>query len=162
MTALPLNEESVTDSPESLVSVKSGAGSPSRITPSSSSRAVGVVRVSRVGDRDGERFVSPSEQRERIASACARDGLELPESGEERDVSGGAPVDRGHGLRGAVELVEAGRADVLVVAYFDRLVRSLSVQRDVLDRVERAGGGVVALDVGEVRSDTASRWLSST
>jgi hypothetical protein len=35
------------------------------------------VRVSRVGERDGERFVSPAEQRERIASACERDGLEL-------------------------------------------------------------------------------------
>ena len=33
-------------------------------------RAVGVVRVGRVGVREGERFVSPSEQRERIAAAC--------------------------------------------------------------------------------------------
>jgi hypothetical protein len=34
-------------------------------------RAVGVVRVSRVGDRDGERF-APKDQRERIASVCDR------------------------------------------------------------------------------------------
>jgi site-specific DNA recombinase len=65
-------------------------------------------------------------------------------------------------LRRAVELVEAHAAEVVVVAYFDRLVRSLPVQREVVERVEQAGGGIIAVDVGEVRADTASRWLSST
>src|SRR5207237_9392648 len=98
-------------------------------TPSASSRrAVGVVRVSRVGERDGESFVSPSEQRERIESACTRDGLTLSDVLEEPNVSGDAPLERHHGLRRAVERVEAGEADVIVVAYFDRLVRSLTVQ----------------------------------
>jgi site-specific DNA recombinase len=120
------------------------------------------VRVSRVGDRDGERFVSPTEQSERIAAACEHDGLVLAEVVQELDVSGGTPLERRAGLRRAVEMIEAGEAEVLVVAYFDRLVRSLQVQREVLERVERANGGVVALDVGEVRADTASRWLSST
>jgi hypothetical protein len=40
-------------------------------------RAVGIVRVSRTGGREGERFVSPAEQRERIEAACERDGLQL-------------------------------------------------------------------------------------
>jgi DNA invertase Pin-like site-specific DNA recombinase len=83
------------------------------------SRAVGVVRVSRVGDRDGDRFVSPSEQRERIASACDRDGLTLLETFDEPNVSGGAPLERRPGLRKAVAMVEAGEADVVVAAYFD-------------------------------------------
>jgi hypothetical protein len=48
------------------------------------------------------------------------------------------------------------------VAYFDGLIRSLAVQREVVERIEQAGGAIVAVDVGEVRSDTASRWLSST
>jgi site-specific DNA recombinase len=120
------------------------------------------VRVSRVGAREGERFVSPREQEQRIATACERDGLQLVDLVQELDVSGGTPLERRPGLRRAVEMVEAGEADVLVVAYFDRLVRSLSVQREVVDRVERAGGGIVAVDVGEIRADTASRWLSST
>jgi site-specific DNA recombinase len=152
----------VTRSPESLVSSKSGAGSPSVTTGASSRRAIGVVRVSRVGDRNGERFVSPSEQAERIRSACERDGLELVDVIEELDVSGGAPLEKRAGLRKAVELVEAKEADVLIVAFFDRLVRSLPVQREIVERVEQAGGGIVAVDVGEVRADTASRWLSST
>ena len=91
-----------------------------------------------------------------------RDGLTLIETIEEMDVSGGAALQKRPGLRRAVELVEAGKADVVVVAYFDRLVRSLTVQAEVVERVERAGGAILAVYVGEVRADTASRWLSST
>jgi DNA invertase Pin-like site-specific DNA recombinase len=118
--------------------------------------------VSRVGDRDGDRFVSPREQRERIRSVAERDGLRLVDTIEELDVSGGTPLAKRHGLRRAVELVEAKQAEVVVVAYFDRLVRSLTVQAEVVERIERAGGAILAVDVGEVRADTASRWLSST
>lgn len=151
----------MTGSPESLSNVKSGAGSPSRSKKASSQRrAVGVVRVSRVGTREGERFVSPSEQRERIAQACERDGLRLVDVLEELDVSGGATLAKRTGLR--LRLVESGEAEVLVVAYFDRLVRSLRVQEQVLGQVEAAGGAIVAVDVGEIRADTASRWASST
>ena len=153
----------MTVSPESLTSSKSGAGSPSRTKRSSSlKRAVGVVRVSRVGGRDGEQFVSPTEQRERIAAACERDGLQLVDTIEELDVSGGAPLVRREGLRRAVELVEAGEVDVVVVAYLDRLVRSLTVQAEVVSRVEAAGGAILAVDVGALSHDSAGSWLSGT
>lgn len=111
---------------------------------------------------DGERFVSPREQAERIRSIAERDGLQLVETIEELDVSGGTPLAQRAGLRRAVELVEAGQAEVVVVAFFDRLVRSLTVQAEVVERVERSGGAILAVDVGEVCTDTASRWLSST
>jgi DNA invertase Pin-like site-specific DNA recombinase len=71
------------------------------------------VRVS----RDGERFVSPAEQRERIAAASKRDGLAIAEVLEELDVSSGAPLAQRPGLRRAVEMVESGEAEVVVVAY---------------------------------------------
>ena len=51
---------------------------------------------------------------------------------------------------GAIAEVEAGKADTIVVAYFDRLVRSLRIQEEVLERVENAGGRVLAVDFGEV------------
>jgi len=50
-------------------------------------RAVGVVRVSRVGDRDGERFHSVDEQLELIQRGCEREGLELLDVLQEIDVS---------------------------------------------------------------------------
>ena len=84
----------MTSSPESLFSVKSGAGAPSS-TKSTSRRAVRIVRVSRVGERDGERLASPKEQRERIRSACAAAGFQLIDILEELDVSGGAALDHG-------------------------------------------------------------------
>lgn len=125
-------------------------------------RAIGIVRVSEAKGREGESFASPTEQRERIEAACERDGLELVAVHEEIDVSGGAALEHREGLRAAVQGVEAGEADVLIVAYFDRLVRSLRVQGEVVERVEGAGGRVVAIDFGEVSGRTAAQWLSGT
>jgi DNA invertase Pin-like site-specific DNA recombinase len=125
-------------------------------------RAIGIVRVSVTGGREGESFRSPAEQRSRIEEACERDGLALVDVIEELDVSGGTPLAQREGLRSAVEAVEDGRAEVIVAAYFDRLVRSLRVQEEVVSRIEAAGGGVLAVDVGEVGGSTAAQWLSST
>ena len=60
-------------------------------------------------------------------------------------MSGKTALDDRKGLREAIEAVEAGEADVIVTAYFDRLVRSLKVQAEVVQRVERAGGKVLTL-----------------
>jgi site-specific DNA recombinase len=99
---------------------------------------------------------------ERIRAACERDGLELADVLSELDVSGGAPLAKRPGLRRAVEAVEAGEADVLVVAYLDRLVRSLTVQAEVVGRVEAAGGAILAVDVGQLTNGSAGQWLSGT
>jgi DNA invertase Pin-like site-specific DNA recombinase len=125
-------------------------------------RAIGIIRVSQTKGREGERFVSPEEQRERIEDACARDGLKLLTIYEELDVSGGKSLANRPGLSAAVAAVEAGEADVIAAAYFDRLFRSLSTQAEVLDRIERAGGQVLAVDVGRVTNGSAGQWLSGT
>jgi DNA invertase Pin-like site-specific DNA recombinase len=128
-------------------------------------RAVAVARVSRQGDRGEEEFHSHVDQLELIKAGCKREKLKLDADVDvlyEIDVSGGAPLARRTGLLRAIELIEAGQKDVLVVAYFDRWVRSLSVQAEVVARIEKAGGAVLALDFGQVRHDTASNWLSST
>jgi resolvase-like protein/recombinase-like zinc beta ribbon protein/recombinase len=59
-------------------------------------------------------------------------------------------------------MVEAGDADVVVVAYLDRLVRSLAIQAEVVGRVEHAGGAILAVDVGQVTNGSAGQWLSGT
>jgi hypothetical protein len=59
-------------------------------------------------------------------------------------------------------MVEGGEADVVVVAFLDRLVRSVAIQAEVVGRVEDAGGGILAVDVGEVSNGSASKWLSGT
>jgi hypothetical protein len=59
-------------------------------------------------------------------------------------------------------MVEAGEADVIVAAYFDRLVRSLKTQTELLERVEAAGGKVRAVDAGDISAGTSGEWLDST
>ena len=126
-------------------------------------RAIGIVRVSEQGDRPDERLRSPDEQTERIREYCATHELELiADPRPEIDVSGTTELDQRLVLREAIEAIEAGRATVLVAAYFDRLFRSLKVQAEVLERVERAGGRVCALDVGDISQATAAQWFSAS
>lgn len=125
-------------------------------------RAVGIVRVSQVSGREGESFASPGEQADRIAAACERDGLTLVKTFEELDVSGGRTLEDRPGLSQAVAAIEAGEAEVIAAAYFDRLFRSLTTQAEVVERVEAAGGQVIAVDVGRVTGENAGQWLSGT
>jgi DNA invertase Pin-like site-specific DNA recombinase len=125
-------------------------------------RAIGIVRVSQTKGREGERFVSPEEQRERIEATCARDGMTLLTVDEKLDVSGGNALAKRPGLGAAVAAIEAGEANVVAAAYFDRLFRSLSTQAEVIERVEKAGGQVLAVEVGHVTNGSAGQWLSGT
>ncbi len=131
-------------------------------THDASRRAIGIVRVSQTNGREGERFVSPDEQRDRIEAACERDGLQLIAVHDEMDVSGGRALANRPGLSAAVTAIEAGAAEVVAAAYFDRLFRSLSTQAEVIERVEQAGGSVLAVDVGQVTAGSAGQWLSGT
>jgi DNA invertase Pin-like site-specific DNA recombinase len=152
----------VTVSPESLVSAKSGAGSPSLSGKTASKpRAVGIIRVSHVGGRSGESFLSPEDQEKRIRAECRSRGLRLIEVMREMDVSGRTPLERRTGLRSAVEAVEDGRAEAIVVSYFDRLARSLRVALEVRSRVEAAGGDVFTVDAGKVTNGNASSNFST-
>jgi site-specific DNA recombinase len=118
--------------------------------------------VSRSRGREGESFISPADQRTRIDDLCERMSIRLLGCREEIDVSGGTPLAERSGLRENVEDIEAGRAEVLIVGYFDRLARGLRVQEEVLGRVEAAGGEVLAVDYGRVSQETAAQWLSGT
>ena len=127
-------------------------------------RAVGIIRVSEVGDREGEKFVSPRDQRRSIERVCEVESLRLVEVFEEPGRVGLPSQPRTSSWSGARRRNdrEQGHAEVVVACYFDRLFRKLTVQEEVLRRVEEAGGRVLAVDAGEVRTDTASRWLTAT
>jgi DNA invertase Pin-like site-specific DNA recombinase len=124
-------------------------------------RAIGIVRMSDTGGRNGD-ISSPQDQRERIEAECERQGIELVEVVQELDVSGGTPLEHRTGLRTAIEAIEQGKAEVIVAAYFDRLSRSLTVQAELIERVEQSGGQVLAVDVGQVTNGSAGQWLTAT
>lgn len=124
-------------------------------------RAIGVTRVSVEGDRQEDRLYSYATQADAISASCEREGMELLYVGKERAVSGGADLGNRPELSRALEAVERGEADVIVAAYFDRFFRSLAVQTEVIERVERAGGELLALDHGRLTNGTAAQRLQA-
>jgi DNA invertase Pin-like site-specific DNA recombinase len=124
-------------------------------------RDVVVVRVSEQGDREDENFHSPKAQLAKAKLWSEDQGNRVVAAFEEIDVSGKLPLVRRPGLLKAIEMVEAGEADHIVVAYFDRLVRSLKVQLEVIERVERAGGEIYAIDHGRLTNGTAATRMSN-
>lgn len=102
-------------------------------------KALGYIRLSRAN----ENGVSLAAQRRAIEEACEARGWELVEVVEDKDKSG-ATLKRPGVLR-AIDRLDAGQADVLVVARLDRLSRSI---RDFANLLHDAEWKVIALDVG--------------
>lgn len=108
-------------------------------------RAIGYVRVST--DEQASRGHGLAAQQKTIRDACAARGWDLIELvGEDKGASGKS-LERA-GLQRALAELDAGRADVLVLAKLDRLSRSLAQGVEVLERAKRRGWSVVALDFG--------------
>ena len=85
-------------------------------------RAVGYIRVSRVGGREADRFISPALQHEQIEAVARREGLEVVEVVEELDASGGDASRPGWNR--AIEMVERGDVGAIVVWNLSRFSRS--------------------------------------
>ena len=117
-----------------------------------------VVRVSEQGDRGGRALPlarGAARQRQAVGEGpwrAARRALRF-----EIDVSGRLPLVQAPGAaERRSRWSRPVEADHIVVAYFDRLVRSLKVQLEVIERVERAGGEIFALDHGKLTNGTAA------
>ncbi len=94
-------------------------------------------------------------QRAAIAAECERRDWTVVAWHADEGISGGKALDARPGLTAALGEVQSATAAVLMVAKSDRLARSLPTLLDVLDRTERAGGVVVAVD-GTVDTSTAA------
>jgi site-specific DNA recombinase len=101
------------------------------------------VRVSKVAGREGESFISPTVQRERIESWAQLHGAELTWHEPELDVSGGGmrrPIfDR------IMARVRAGESGGVVVAKLDRFARTLVGALGILEEFERQGAVLVSV-----------------
>jgi site-specific DNA recombinase len=106
----------------------------------------GYVRVSRVHGRSGEGFISPAVQREQIERWAELRGAFIGHVFEELDESGGRR-DRPLLMR-AVERVERGESDGLVVAYLSRFGRSQLDGLTTIERITRAGGVFFSVQQG--------------
>jgi site-specific DNA recombinase len=120
-------------------------------------RLIGYIRVSRVAGRDGDSFISPSVQRETIARHARGAGHQLVEVLEDLDQPGSRD-DRPEFQR-ALEAVERGEAEGIIVAKLDRFARSVAGAARALERLEASGGTLVAVDLGMDTSTPAGRLM---
>lgn len=103
----------------------------------------GYVRVSRVGGRSGESFISPHVQREQIEAWAKSRGHEVIAWHEDLDQSGGT-IDR-PGFQAALARIEAGQTGGVIVAKLDRFARSVPRAWEAIERIQQAGGTFVSV-----------------
>lgn len=128
-------------------------------------RAIGIVRVSQRDDDGGH---SPEVQARAMLKQAeggdfALDAADIWDenidvNGRVRPVSGGDALGDRPKLRAAVEAIERGQASVLVAERFDRFFRDLDLQREVIQRVEDAGGELITVE-GKISHATADTEL---
>jgi DNA invertase Pin-like site-specific DNA recombinase len=110
-------------------------------------KGIGYIRVSRVGHRQGDSFLSPTLQRESIERVCQREGVELVDVYEELDKSGG---DAARPLwNKAIERIESGEVQAFVCWNLSRFARSILDAKRAIERIERAGGTLLSEEGAE-------------
>lgn len=116
----------------------------------------GYVRVSRVGKRAGPSFISPDVQRQKIELAARAAGVEIVEWFEDLDQSGGKR-DRPQ-FQLALERVESGASDGIVVAKLDRFARSVLHAKESIERIQAARGSLISAEDGFDSSTPMGRF----
>ena len=106
----------------------------------------GYVRVSKVGGRTGERFISPDVQEEQIRAYAAARGLQVETVFCELDRSG-ATLDRPL-LQHALARIASGESGGLIVARLDRFARTALEALEAIARIQRAGGEFISVEDG--------------
>jgi DNA invertase Pin-like site-specific DNA recombinase len=107
-------------------------------------QAVGYLRVSTA--EQGESGLGLEAQRQAIKAACVARGWTLAAIYEDRSASGRSLARAG--LTKALEAVESGEAEGLVVAKLDRISRSVVDFASLMERSRKRNWGLVALDLG--------------
>ena len=115
------------------------------------------VRVSEVGEREGESFGSPAEQEAAARAWAERAGVAVGEVVSELDVSGATPVEERE-LGRLIRKCEAGESAGIIVRYADRFARDIIEGARALQRIHEAGARLVAtassFDSGNLTADT--------
>ena len=109
-----------------------------------SGTADGYVRVSRRAGREGESFISPEVQRQRIEAWAQANGVEILRCWEELDQSG-ARRER-PAFQEALARCERGETGGIVVAKLDRFARSAVDALESIKRLNEAGARLVSIE----------------
>jgi DNA invertase Pin-like site-specific DNA recombinase len=118
---------------------------------------IGYVRVSTVDQ--AESGAGLQSQRNAIQAECNRHGWQLLRIDE--DAASGGKMQGRPGLASALESVEAGEAQGLMVAKLDRLSRSLLDFAAIADRARSKGWALMALDLNLDTSTAAGELIAN-
>jgi len=121
-------------------------------------RAVGYLRVSTAEQADSGAGLAA--QRAAVESEASRRGWVLVDVYVDAAASGKAIAGR-EALARALDAVETGDAEVLIVSKLDRLSRSLLDFAEIMRRAQAGGWNLVALDLGIDLSTPAGEFLAS-
>jgi DNA invertase Pin-like site-specific DNA recombinase len=121
-------------------------------------RVIGYTRVSTAEQADSGAGLEA--QRAAITAEAERRSWELVQVFEDAGVSGKSLSGR-HGLRAALEAIERGEAEALVVSKLDRLSRSLLDFAGLMERARKRGWSLVALDLGVDTSTPSGEMMAS-
>jgi DNA invertase Pin-like site-specific DNA recombinase len=124
-------------------------------------KGFGYVRVSRVNGRDGDSFISPEIQRERIEAVAKANGITIVDWFEDYDRSG-ATNDR-PGFQTMLDRIEQCGATLVVVARLSRFARSVAGMHESLQRIRASTngrGGLVTPEVGDTSTPTGKLLLN--
>lgn len=117
-------------------------------------RAAGYVRVSQVGARSGDSFLSPDLQRDRIKAWAAYRGAELVKWYTDLDISGRTGVYRPE-LERMMQDAQAHLFDVVAVYRLTRFGRSVKDTADRYSQLRDLGIGLVSV-TEDIDTTTAS------
>lgn len=125
-------------------------------TPNTTPRAVGYCRVST--DEQHDSGLGLAAQRTTLVAEAERRGWHLQLVTE---VGSGKSTEKRAELLAALDRLDRGDADVLVVSRLDRLARSVLDFATIRQRAERHGWSVVALDVAVDTSTPSGALMAS-
>jgi DNA invertase Pin-like site-specific DNA recombinase len=118
----------------------------------------GYIRVSRVGGRQGESYISPKVQRDKIEGWAKLHDVKLGQVIVEEDVSGAKPVeDRELGT--LLKRVESGQSAGIVTYKLSRFGRGALETLQAVDRLRVAGGRLVTVEDGVDSTKPGGRLL---
>lgn len=121
-------------------------------------KVVGYVRVSTAEQADSGAGLEA--QRAAIRAECARRGWELVEILEDAGASGKSLRGR-PGLQRAIDQVEFGECEAIIVSKLDRLSRSLLDFAGIVARAQKWGWNLVALDLGVDLSTPSGKFIAN-
>lgn len=105
-------------------------------------RVVGYIRVST--DDQADRGASLDWQKTAISGECARRGWQLSDLAA--DTASAGSMRGRSGLARALEQLDAGEYDALLVARLDRLSRSVGDFAQIMERAHKRGWSIVVMD----------------